>query len=104
MKFLLLSAGALSEIKAEEGTDINIGGVLAIIGNVDTVKKISEENSEKKSDEFNNKDQNSKVEVLTEAKATDKKKEKVELKSEASKLSPSVKKMLAENNLNSDLQ
>ena len=31
-----------------------------------------------------------------------KKKEKVELKSEASKLSPSVKKMLAENNLNSD--
>ena len=41
-------AGVLSEIKAEEGTDINIGGVLAIIGNVDTAKKISEENNEKK--------------------------------------------------------
>ena len=38
------------QIKAEEGTDINIGGVLAIIGNVDTAKKISEENNEKKND------------------------------------------------------
>ena len=96
------SAGALSEIKAEEGTDINIGGVLAIIGNVDTAKKISEENNEKKNDESNNKDQNLKTKVLTEAKITDEKKEKKELKNELSKLSPSVKKMLAENSLNPD--
>ena len=96
------SAGALSEIKAEEGTDINIGGVLAIIGNVDTVKKISEENNEKKNDESNDKDQNLKTKVLTEAKITDEKKEKKELKNELSKLSPSVKKMLAENSLNPD--
>jgi len=95
-------AGALSEIKAEEGTDINIGGVLAIIGNVDTVKKISEENNEKKNDESNDKDQNLKTKVLTEAKITDEKKEKKELKNELSKLSPSVKKMLAENSLNPD--
>jgi 2-oxoglutarate dehydrogenase E2 component (dihydrolipoamide succinyltransferase) len=96
------SAGALSEIKAEEGTDINIGGVLAIIGNVDTAKKISEENNEKKNDESNDKDQNLKTKVLTEAKITDEKKEKKELKNELSKLSPSVKKMLAENSLNPD--
>jgi len=96
------SAGALSEIKAEEGTDINIGGVLAIIGNVDTVKKISEENNEKKNDESNDKDQNLKTKVLTEVKITDEKKEKKELKNELSKLSPSVKKMLAENSLNPD--
>ena len=96
------SAGALSEIKAEEGTDINIGGVLDIIGNVDTVKKISEENNEKKNDESNDKDQNLKTKVLTEAKITDEKKEKKELKNELSKLSPSVKKMLAENSLNPD--
>ena len=95
-------AGALSEIKAEEGTDINIGGVLAIIGNVDTAKKISEENNEKKNDESNDKDQNLKTKVLTEAKITDEKKEKKELKNELSKLSPSVKKMLAENSLNPD--
>ena len=96
------SAGALSEIKAEEGTDINIGGVLAIIGNVDTAKKISEENNEKKNDESNDKDQNLKTKVLTEVKITDEKKEKKELKNELSKLSPSVKKMLAENSLNPD--
>ena len=96
------SAGALSEIKAEEGTDINIGGVLAIIGNVDTAKKIPEENNEKKNDESNDKDQNLKTKVLTEAKITDEKKEKKELKNELSKLSPSVKKMLAENSLNPD--
>ena len=96
------SAGALSEIKAEVGTDINIGGVIAIIGNVDTAKKISEENNEKKNDESNDKDQNLKTKVLTEAKITDEKKEKKELKSELSKLSPSVKKMLAENSLNPD--
>ena len=96
------SAGTLSEIKAEEGTDINIGGVLAIIGNVDTVKKISEENNEKKTDESNNKDQYLKTKVLAEAKIADEKKEKIELKSELSKLSPSVKKMLAENSLNPD--
>tara|TARA_B110000116_G_scaffold170631_1_gene147509 strand:- start:3249 stop:4481 length:1233 start_codon:yes stop_codon:yes gene_type:complete len=96
------SAGALSEIKAEEGTDINIGGVLAIIDNVDTAKKISEENNEKKNDESNDKDQNLKTKVLTEVKITDEKKEKKELKNELSKLSPSVKKMLAENSLNPD--
>ena len=56
----------------------------------------------KKNDESNDKDQNLKTKVLTEVKITDEKKEKKELKNELSKLSPSVKKMLAENSLNPD--
>ena len=72
------SAGVLSKIKVEEGKDINIGGVLAIIEN----KKIKSEstkqhNAEKKEDlqkNINNENKNK-------------------------KLSPSVKKIIKENNL-----
>jgi 2-oxoglutarate dehydrogenase E2 component (dihydrolipoamide succinyltransferase) len=38
-------SGVLSEIKAEEGTDINIGGVLGIIGETKEEKKILQEES-----------------------------------------------------------
>ncbi len=43
------SAGVISEIKAQEGTDINIGGILAIIGNLESSKAISKSNNDKKS-------------------------------------------------------
>ena len=72
------SAGVLSKIKVEEGKDINIGGVLAIIESK-TIKSesIKEENTEKKEDlQKNNTNEN---------------KDK--------KLSPSVKKIIKENNL-----
>ena len=42
------SAGVLSEIMIKEGSDINIGGVLGIIDNVNISKKISKENKENK--------------------------------------------------------
>ena len=73
------SAGVLSKIKVEEGNDVNIGGVLAIIEN-NPVKSesVQEKKIEKKEDLQKNKpneDQNN-----------DK------------KLSPSVKKIIKENN------
>ena len=43
------TAGILSEIKAAEGTDINIGGVLAIIGDSNDSKPESQKKDEKKS-------------------------------------------------------
>ena len=75
------SAGVLSKIKVQEGNDVNIGGVLAIIEN-NPVKSesVQEKKIEKKEDLQKNKpneDQNN-----------DK------------KLSPSVKKIIKENNLN----
>ena len=39
------NAGVLSEIKAQEGSDINIGGILAIISNTDKEKEISKDNN-----------------------------------------------------------
>ena len=83
------SAGVLSEIKVKEGNDVNIGGVLGIIGEIDSttlskekkqlpVEDIKEEKTKTKYDSNN---QNN----LTKD----------------SKLSPSVKKILEENNLDS---
>ena len=83
------SAGVLSEIKVKEGTDVNIGGVLGIIGEIDAtipskqkkhlpVEDVKDEKTKNKADSNN---QNN----LTKD----------------SKLSPSVKKILEENNLDS---
>ncbi len=79
------TAGILSEIKAAEGTDINIGGVLAIIGDSNDSKPESQKKDEKKS---NN--------IKTEDKAV------IKIKSDSTKLSPSVKKLIEENNLDED--
>ena len=79
------TAGILSEIKAAEGTDINIGGVLAIIGDSNDSKPESQKKDDKK---LNN--------IKTEDKAA------IEIKSDSTKLSPSVKKLIAENNLDED--
>ncbi len=72
------SAGVLSQIKVEEGKDINIGGVLAIIENK-KIKPVSikEHNTEKKEDSQKN----------------------INNENKNKKLSPSVKKIIKENNL-----
>ena len=77
------SAGILSEIKAAEGTDINIGGVLAIIRDSDGSTTQSQKIDDKKSNIIKTED-----------------KTEVKNKSNSSKLSPSAKKLIEENNLN----
>ena len=77
------SAGILSEIKAAEGTDINIGGVLAIIRDSDGFTTQSQKIDDKKSNIIKTED-----------------KTEVKNKSNSSKLSPSAKKLIEENNLN----
>ena len=81
------SAGVLSEIKIKEGTDVNIGGVLGIIGEIDATTPSKQ-----------------KKQLPVE----DAKEEKIKTKADSnnqnnltkdSKLSPSVKKILEENNL-----
>ena len=85
------TAGSISEIKVEEGTDVNIGGVLALLGD----KKTSNDTS--------------KNEVMAEQPNQEQAKEtKVEENTTSSnnkdsnKLSPSVKKFIAENDLEAD--
>ena len=95
------SAGVLSEIMIKEGSDINIGGVLGIIDNANISKKISKENKEDKSDQPLN--QNIDKEIPKDEKIIEEKKVKIDSKSVSSKLSPSVKKMIIENNINPDL-
>ena len=86
------SAGSISEIKVEEGVDVNIGGVLALLGD----KKTSNDTAKNE-------------EVITEQPNQEKPKEtKVEENTASSnnkdshKLSPSVKKLIAENDLEAD--
>ena len=82
------SAGVLSEITVQEGKDVNIGGVLGIIGDATEITSSKEHNSSEP-----------KV-VKEEGKETKTKSTKnVNLESNT-KLSPSVKKILEENNLN----
>ena len=85
------TAGSISEIKVEEGTDVNIGGVLALLGD----KKTSNDTP--------------KDEVMVEQPNQEQAKEnKVEENTNSSnnkdsdKLSPSVKKLIAENDLEAD--
>ena len=94
------SAGVLEEIKVKEGSDINIGGVLGIIGDSNSSKTISKDDKNKTSDSILK--QELKKENPKEEKVIDEKKEKIELKNNSSKLSPSVKKMIAENNIKTD--
>ena len=82
-------AGVLSEIKVKEGNDVNIGGVLGIIGESDGVapskeKKQLQEEVVKEEKTKTKPDQNNQNNFKKD-----------------SKLSPSVKKILEENNLDS---
>jgi len=84
------SAGSISEIKVEEGKDVNIGGVLALLG-------------EKKS--TNGSASNEKLQTK-EAPKEEPKVEKEIIPSSTNqdntKLSPSVKKIISENNLSAN--
>ena len=86
------SAGSISEIKVEEGADINIGGVLAILGD----QKISKTSSALKDI--------SKKETVVEEKKEEKISKEVEITpaGDNAKLSPSVQKLIAENDLSAD--
>ena len=83
------SAGVLSEIKVKEGKDVNIGGVLGIIGEIDATtptkekKQLPEEEASK---------ENKKTKVVSNNQNN---------LTNDPKLSPSVKKILEENNLES---
>ena len=81
------SAGVLSEIKVKEGNDVNIGGVLGIIGESDETIPSKEKKQLQ-------------TEVVTEEKTKTKpdSDNQDNLKKD-SKLSPSVKKIIEENNL-----
>ena len=83
------SAGVLSEIKVKEGTDVNIGGVLGIIGEIDATTP-SKEKKELPEEEVSKENKKTKVVSNNQNNLTN-----------DSKLSPSVKKILEENNLES---
>ena len=83
------SAGTLSEIKVSEGKDVSVGGVLGIIGDKKEQKDLK----------------NSKKENITTENNQPSKKEDKKIKDTTNsnvQLSPSVKKMIKENNLNLD--
>ncbi len=82
------SAGSISEIKVHEGADVNIGGVLAIIGD----KKDQNESSMLKKP----------VTEKTKKEATKEEIVSTSNNGESSKLSPAVKKLINENDLDSD--
>ena len=86
------SAGSITEIKVEEGVDVNIGGVLALLGD----QKASNTSSTPK-DVL-------KKEAITEEKKEEKPNKEVETSPEGNnkKLSPSVQKIIAENDLSAD--
>ncbi len=86
------SAGSITEIKVEEGVDVNIGGVLALLGD----QKTSNTSSAPKDAP--------KKEAIIEEKKEEKPNKEVEtsLDGNNKKLSPSVQKMVAENDLSAD--
>ena len=82
------SAGVLSEITVQEGKDVNIGGVLGIIGDAAEITSSKENES-------------SEPKVVKEERKESKTKSAKNVNLESNtKLSPSVKKILEENNLN----
>ena len=82
------SAGVLSEITVQEGKDVNIGGVLGIIGDAAKITSSKENKS-------------SEPKVVKEERKESKTKSAKNVNLESNtKLSPSVKKILEENNLN----
>ena len=86
------SAGSITEIKVEEGVDVNIGGVLALLGD----QKTSNTSSTSKDVP--------KKETVIEEKKEEKPNKEVETSPVGNnkKLSPSVQKMIAENDLSAD--
>jgi len=82
------SAGSISEIKVEEGADVNIGGVLALLGDKKTANGSSEKVQTK--------------EAPIEAPKAEKASTPPSTNQDNTKLSPSVKKLIAENNLSVD--
>jgi 2-oxoglutarate dehydrogenase E2 component (dihydrolipoamide succinyltransferase) len=83
------SAGVLSEIKVKEGKDVNIGGVLGIIGEIEATTK-SKEKKQLPEEEVSKENKETKVVSNNQNNLTN-----------DPKLSPSVKKILEENNLES---
>ena len=83
------SSGVLSEIKVKEGKDVNIGGVLGIIGEIDATTP-SKEKKQLPEEEVSKENKKTKVVSNNQNNLTN-----------DSKLSPSVKKILEENNLES---
>ncbi len=82
------NAGSISEIKVHEGADVNIGGVLALLGD----KKDQNESSKiKKSVTEKTTKETNKEEIVTTSN-----------NGESNKLSPAVKKLINENDLDSD--
>ena len=84
------SAGSISEIKVEEGADVNIGGVLALLGD----KKPT--NGSASSEKLQTK------EALKEEPKIEKEIIPSSTNQDNAKLSPSVKKLIDENNLRAD--
>ena len=82
------SAGSISEIKVHEGADVNIGGVLALLGD----KKDQNESSMLKKP----------VSEKTKKEATKEEIVSTSNNGESNKLSPAVKKLINENDLDSD--
>ena len=83
------SAGVLSEIKVKEGKDVNIGGVLGIIGEIEATTK-SKEKKQLPEEEVSKENKKTKVVSNNQNNLTN-----------DPKLAPSVKKILEENNLES---
>ena len=73
------SAGVLSEIKVKEGADINIGGVLGIIGDANSSEAMPISNKNEQSD-------NSLKQDLKKEKIINEKKEKIEFKNDSPKI------------------
>ena len=83
------SAGSISEIKVEEGADVNIGGVLALLGDKKSTNgSVAPEKVETK--------EPPKEEPKVEKETTP------SVKHDTTKLSPAVQKLVAENNLNAE--
>ena len=83
------SAGTISEIKVQEGNNVNIGGTLAIIGNSKKSKNLN--NNKKNISHEEKKKKEITTEVIEENNT-----------SKDQLLSPSVKKLIEENNLSPD--
>ena len=84
------SAGSISEIKVEEGADVNIGGVLALLGDQKST---------------NGSAANEKAEIKDTPKVKSEEKKETtssDVNQDNPKLSPAVKKLVAENNLSAD--
>jgi len=87
------SAGSISEIRVREGADVNIGGVLALL-----------EDSKKPNKNSNQENRNEKLKDVKEEVANQKNQQDniTSNQNESSKLSPSVKKLIEENNLSAN--